>query len=115
MPETTEKVIRIFVLDDHALFRESVARLLNAEPGFEVAAHCGTIDEALTILRQKAIDIVLLDFDLGKSDGREFLRLARAQGFRGKVLVVTAGVAKLATAQLIRAGVSGVFQKSDSA
>ena len=115
MPETTEKVIRIFVLDDHALFRESVARLLNAEPGFEVAAHCGTIDEALTILRQKAIDIVLLDFDLGKSDGREFLRLARAQGFRGKVLVVTAGVAKLATAQLIRAGVSGVFLKSDSA
>ena len=115
MPETAEKVIHILLLDDHALFRESVARLLNAEPGFEVAAHCGTIDDALAILQQKVVDIVLLDFDLGERDGREFLRLAKEQGFRGKVLVVTAGVDRVATSQLIRSGISGVFQKSDSA
>lgn len=115
MPETGVKLARILLLDDHALFRESVARLLHSEPGFEVTAHCGTIDEALRILRQKLVDIVLLDFDLGKADGREFLRLAREQGFRGKVLVVTAGLAKAATAQLIRSGISGIFQKSDSA
>ena len=115
MPETVEKVIHILLLDDHALFRESVARLLNAEPGFEVAAHCGTIDEALATLRQKPVDIVLLDFDLGDRDGRDFLRMAKQQGFRGKVLIVTAGVDDVATSQLIHSGISGVFQKSDSA
>ena len=114
MPETAEKVIHILLLDDHALFRESVARLLNAEPGFEVAAHCGTIDEALTALREKPVDIVLLDFDLGDRDGREFLRLAKLNGFQGKVLVVTAGVDKTATWQLLRSGISGIFQKSES-
>ncbi|MGA3210025.1 MAG: response regulator transcription factor [Terriglobales bacterium] len=115
MPETPEKTIRILLLDDHALFRESVCRLLAAEPGFEVAAHCGMIPEALQILRQKAIDVVLLDFDLGERDGREFLRLAKAQGFNGRVLVVTAGLAEGAAAELIRSGISGIFPKHESA
>jgi DNA-binding NarL/FixJ family response regulator len=115
MPETAEKAVRILLLDDHALFRESVSRLLSAEPGFDVAAHCGTIAEALEILRRKSIDVVLLDFDLGGSDGREFLRLAKTQGFKGKVLVVTAGVDAGAVTELIRSGISGIFRKHDSA
>jgi DNA-binding NarL/FixJ family response regulator len=58
---------------------------------------------------------VLLDFDLGGRDGREFLRLAKEQGFHGKILVVTAGVDAEAVSELIRSGISGVFRKHDSA
>lgn len=115
MPRTAEQTVHILLLDDHALFRESVSRLLGAEPGFEVVAHCGTIEEALQVLRRKSIDLVLLDFDLGERDGREFLRLAKEQGFHGKILVVTAGVDAEAGSELIRAGISGVFRKHDSA
>ena len=115
MRETAETAIHILLLDDHALFRESVGRLLATEPGFEVAAPCGTIKEALQVLRQKSIDVVLLDFDLGERDGLEFLRLAKAQGFKGRVLIVTAGVDRVAATELIRSGISGVFLKRDSA
>jgi len=115
MPKTAEQTLHILLLDDHSLFRESVSRLLNAEAGLDVVGDCGTIDEALRILRQKSIDLVLLDFDLGERDGREFLRLAREQGFKGKVLVVTAGVDARAASELIRSGISGVFRKHDSA
>jgi len=115
MPKTAEQALHILLLDDHALFRESVSRLLNVEPGFDVVAHCGTIEEALQVLRQKAIDLVLLDFDLGERDGREFLRLAREQGFNGKILLVTAGVEPGVVSELIRAGIAGVFRKHDSA
>ncbi len=115
MPETAASAVHILLLDDHTLFRESASRLLAAEPGFDVAAHCGTIGEALQILRRKVIDVVLLDFDLGESDGRQFLRLAKEQGFQGKVLVVTAGVDAGVAAVLIRSGISGVFRKHDSA
>lgn len=115
MPKTAEQTVRILVLDDHALFRESVSRLLGAEPGLEVIAHCGTIEEALEILQRKSIDLILLDFDLGERDGREFLQLAREQGFVGKILVVTAGVDPRGVSELIRLGVSGVFRKHDSA
>jgi two-component system, NarL family, nitrate/nitrite response regulator NarL len=115
MPKAAEQMLHILVLDDHALFRESVSRLLSAEAGFDVVAHCGAIEDALQVLRRKSIDLVLLDFDLGKGDGREFLRLAKEQGFKGKVLLVTAGVDAGAASELIRSGISGVFRKHDSA
>jgi two-component system, NarL family, nitrate/nitrite response regulator NarL len=113
--KAAEQTLRILVLDDHALFRESVSRLLAVEPGFEIIAHCGQIEEALQVMQRQSIDLVLLDFDLGGRDGREFLRLARDQEFEGKVLVVTAGVDSIAVSELVRSGISGVFRKHDSA
>ena len=115
MPKAAEQTLHILLLDDHALFRESVSRLLSVEPGFDVVAHCGTIEEALQVLRRTSIDLVLLDFDLGGRDGKEFLRLANKQGFNGKVLLVTAGVDAGSVPELIRSGISGVFHKHDSA
>jgi len=113
--EAAASTVHLLLLDDHTLFRESATRLLAAEPGFEVTAHCGTIADGLRILKRQTIDVVLLDFDLGESDGREFLRLAKEQGFQGKVLVVTAGVDATVAAEMIRSGISGVFRKHDSA
>ena len=114
MSETAQKALWILLVDDHALFREGVARLLGAEPGFEVAGDCGSIEEALGILKEKSIDVVLLDFYLGNRNGKEFLRLARLHGFDGKVLLVTVGIDEGDATNLIRAGISGIFLKRDS-
>src|SRR5712691_10986827 len=40
--ETEQNRIRLVLLDDHGLFRTSLARFLAAEPGFEIAGECGT-------------------------------------------------------------------------
>lgn len=114
MPELEQRAIQILLVDDHALFREGVSRLLRSESGLEVAGDCGSIEEALRAVREKSIDIVLLDFYLGDRSSKEFLRLARQHGFNGKVLLVTAGMDEDATTELIRAGVSGIFLKRDS-
>ena len=37
--------LRILLIDDHTLFRESLVRLLETEPGFEVVARCATVAE----------------------------------------------------------------------
>lgn len=115
MPEAAQQTIEVLLVDDHALFRESVARLLSAEPGFKVVGHCGSIEAALETLWQRHVDVVLLDFDLGEREGTQFLHLAKKQGFSGKVLVVTAGVVDSEAAELIRNGVSGIFMKHNSA
>ena len=114
MPESMEQTIEILLVDDHTLFREGVSRLLGTEPAFKVVA-CGSIKEALAVLRRRQIDIVLLDFDLGQRDGTRFVRLAKEQGFGGKILVVTAGVEEREAAELIRCGISGIFMKHNSA
>src|SRR5262245_9538122 len=114
MAESMELTLEILLVDDHALFREGVTRLLETELACKVVA-CGSIKEALAVLRQRQIDIVLLDFDLGQRDGTRFVRLAKEQGFKGKILVVTAGVEESEAAELIRIGISGIFMKHNSA
>jgi two-component system, NarL family, nitrate/nitrite response regulator NarL len=115
MSETEQKSIRLLLLDDHALFRESVARLLHSEPGFEVVAQCASGTEALQIIESaKEIDIVLLDLDLGQERGTDFLDRLRNIHFGGKVLLVTADVNDAELSGLIRKGISGVFMKHGS-
>jgi two-component system nitrate/nitrite response regulator NarL len=114
MPETAQTTIQILLVDDHALFREGVARLLRAESGFEIASDCGSIEEGLNVLKEGSIDIVLLDFYLGDRNGKEFLRMARQHGFAGKVLLVTVGIDEAIATDLIHAGISGIFLKRDS-
>lgn len=113
MPDATQ-CARILLIDDHALFRESVARFLDGEPGFKVVGGCGTIEEAREILQEKAVDLVLLDFDLGQRDGMDFMRVAEDLRFKGKVLLVTAGVNDADAATLIRQGIAGIFPKHNS-
>jgi len=115
MAEAIEKTIAILLLDDHALFRESLVRFLHAEPGLEVVAHCGSIEEALGVLERRQVDVVLLDLDLGKHSGGQFLSSAKQQGFGGKILVVTAAVDQNQAAELIHDGISGIFMKHHSA
>ncbi len=105
--------IRLLLLDDHVLFRESLSRLLASEPDFEMAAHCGTPAEALKILSQTAVDIILLDFDLGEDAG-EFVTAARQAGYAGKILMVTAGMSTGECSAALRSGASGIFLKHNS-
>jgi DNA-binding NarL/FixJ family response regulator len=102
------------LLDDHILFRESLSRLLASEPDLEMAAHCGTPAEALEILRRSAIDIVLLDFDLEDELGTRFISSARAAGYQGKILMVTAGMSAVDSSLAWQLGISGIFLKHSS-
>lgn len=111
----TRPCIRLLLVDDHALFREGLVRLLGAESDFEMAAHCASVDEALRVLGSQSVDVVLLDLDLGNERGTEFLSAARATGFDGPVLIVTAGLSDAEAAQLIAQGAAGIFFKEDSA
>jgi two-component system, NarL family, nitrate/nitrite response regulator NarL len=112
--KTSAKNIRLLLIDDHALFRESVSRLLQAEPGFEVVADCSSGTEGMRIINSREIDIVLLDIDLGQERGADFLEGLRAERFKGKVLIVTAGVNESEVPSLIRKGISGIFLKHGS-
>jgi two-component system, NarL family, nitrate/nitrite response regulator NarL len=110
MDSTHTKLIRALLVDDHALFRESVAAVLSREDGFEID-HCGSIRDAMHHLEQKTYDVVLLDHDLGSERASQFLPAAHQTGFEGRVLVVTAWVSDTEARRLKRQGVSGIFLK----
>lgn len=110
----TDPRATILLVDDHALFRDSVARFLDGDPGFQIAGGCATVQEAREFLQANPVDLVLLDFDLGERDGLDFMNAAASIGYRGKVLLVTAGVDEADAANLLKRGIAGVFLKHNS-
>ena len=110
MERTAERTIRALLIDDHALFRESVATALARYPEFSID-HCASIHQALDVLGQHQFDLVLLDHDLGAERASQFLPAARQAGFEGRVLVVTAWISETEARRLMRQGVSGIFLK----
>jgi DNA-binding NarL/FixJ family response regulator len=108
------KPIRLLLLDDHVLFREGLSRLLASEPDFEMAGQCGTSSEALAFLQRSAVDLVLVDYDLGDDHGSQIIGAARTAGYAGKFLMLTAGMTATESSIALRLGASGIFLKHNS-
>jgi two-component system nitrate/nitrite response regulator NarL len=102
---------RILLVDDHSLFRESLARLLALEPDFRVVSQCSDISGAIEVLRRDPVDVVLLDYDLGEERGTDLLEELRARKSPIKVLMVTAGMNDRTTLDVLGAGAVGVLYK----
>src|SRR5580693_3704108 len=96
--------IRLLLVDDHVLFRQSLRRLLASEPDFEVVADCGTAGEALDVLHRGTVDVVLLDFDLGQGHGSRLIAESRHAGHTLKILMVTAGMSAIESSTALRLG-----------
>jgi DNA-binding NarL/FixJ family response regulator len=109
-----DQEIRILLVDDHSLFRDSLSRLLETEPGFRMVGSCGTVAEALPIAAREQPDIILLDYDLGEEQGAVALEEIRQHGFKGRILMVTAGMSDAATVRVLEAGSEGIFLKHSS-
>jgi DNA-binding NarL/FixJ family response regulator len=106
--------IRLVLVDDLVLLRESLSRYLSAEPDFEVAAECGSAAEGLDALTQSPVDVVVIDRRLLMVGKSHFIAAAYASGFRGKVLVLIEFSDLERSLAELQLGATGVFLKDSS-
>lgn len=111
VPASATRAIRLFLIDDHALFRDGLARLLSGDPSLEIAGVAGDAEEALSRLPGLDVDVVLLDYMLGERPAGAVVEALRARGFAGRILLVTAGLPDREAREMIGAGVAGIFHK----
>jgi two-component system, NarL family, nitrate/nitrite response regulator NarL len=102
--------IGIVLLDEHLLFRESLAGLLAAEKGFTIVGQCANSTEALKLLKTSGVDVVLVDLRIAE----EFIQCAHKGRYNGKFLVVARTLEVPGSAAVLRSGASGIFLESDS-
>lgn len=114
MENTALASISVLLVDDHAMFRESLARVLEKEPGINVVGQSATCAEALGLLTKSGASMVLLDVDLGRERAIDFILEAKKAAFGGQILVVTAGVSGPEAVQLVQSGVAGILHKHHS-
>jgi DNA-binding NarL/FixJ family response regulator len=69
--------IRLVLAEDHYLVREGVRRLLEVEPGIEVAAVCGDLDSLLEAVDRESPDVVVTDIRMPPGHSDEGIQAAR--------------------------------------
>ena len=103
--------ISVFVLDDHALFREGLLRLLSADPAIQVVGSAASSAEATAALPPQGVDVLIVDYDLGEESAMALVRDLRARSYPARILLVTAGLPHQDALELMRLGISGIMHK----
>lgn len=64
--------MKILLVDDHILFREGLASLLDNQPGLSVVGSANSMQDAISQTNQLHPELVLMDFDLPDGDGLDY-------------------------------------------
>ncbi len=106
-----DRVIRIFLVDDHELVRRGIAGLLSAERGMEVVGEAGSAAQARTRIRATNPDIVVLDVRLPDGSGIDVCRDVRSANPATKCIMLTGYDDDEAITSAVLAGASGYVLK----
>jgi len=108
-------MIRIVLVDDQALVRAGLQRILRAKDGFDVVAECADGAEVADAVARHVPDVVVMDIRMKGVDGIEATRLVRADPAGPPVLVLTTFDDDEILSAALRAGASGFVLKDASA
>jgi DNA-binding NarL/FixJ family response regulator len=102
--------MRVVIADDHALFRESLRRLME-ERGIQVVAEATTGREAVDLARRLRPDVVLMDLKMPEMDGLAATKAISAEVEGVKVVVLTASAEDGDLFEAIKGGAEGYLRK----
>jgi DNA-binding NarL/FixJ family response regulator len=104
-------MIRIAIIDDHAMVRAGLRQFFADQPDFEVVAEGASGRDALEIVRRGEVDVIVLDISMPDQSGVDALAAIRARAPDLAVLILSGfAEAHYATAML-RNGASGFLNK----
>ena len=103
--------MKVLVVDDHAVVRQGVQRLLSTIPNTTVI-EVGTAHDALTTARKESPDIVILDINLDGASGLELLRRLRIENPTIRSLMFSMHAEPIYANRALQAGAYGYVCKS---
>lgn len=109
---TDTSTIRVFLIDDHPVLRDSLARALSAEPEMLVVGGVGTASEALHEVARLRPDVVLVDLNIPDRDGIELLSALHTLYPIARLLVLSGYDDEYRVAEALRAGAQGYLVKT---
>jgi two-component system, NarL family, response regulator NreC len=105
--------IKVWLADDHAMFRSGLRALLEKEDGIEVVGETGTGHDTLAALKTSKVDILLLDINMPGLSGMRVTELALKDRPRLLIVVLTMHEDEYYLQELFKLGVRGyVLKKS---
>jgi len=103
----------IFLVEDHPVFRDGLAKLINSEPGLAVCGEAGDARTGLQGIRRLRPDLAVVDLGLPGKSGLELIKEIRAAKLKVKLLVVSMFDEALYAQRVLRAGGDGYIMKQE--
>lgn len=107
----TADAIRVLIADDHPVFRDGLAALLEAVDGIQVVAVARDGVEAAELARTHQPDVVVMDVQMPELNGIEATRRVVGDRPETAVLVLTMGEDEGTVLSALRAGARGYLRK----
>jgi two-component system, NarL family, response regulator len=107
------RLIRILTVDDHALLREGIAALLNAEPDMKLVAEASNGQEAIEKFRSYRPDVTLMDLQMPGLNGIEAITGIRREFPNARIIVLTTYTGDVQVVRALEAGARAYILKAN--
>ena len=106
---------RVVVVDDHPMFRDRLAQIINHEPDLEVCGEADDVPGAIEILQKSLPGLLIVDISLQGTSGLELIKQCRALSMKIPILVLSMHDESLYAERSLRAGANGYITKRQPA
>lgn len=107
------KPLRILIVDDHALIRQGLRSMLEAQPGWTICGEAEDGRQAIQLSAELAPDVIVLDVSMPGLNGLDAIRPIREAAPEAEVLLLTMHESERLASDALRAGARGCVLKSD--
>jgi DNA-binding NarL/FixJ family response regulator len=105
---------QVVLVEDHPMFREQLAHLINKQPDMSVCAEVDNTTDGLAAIMRQQPALAIVDITLKGSSGLELLKDLRAQGSKVAVLILSMHAESLYAERALRAGANGYITKEEA-
>lgn len=107
--------IKVLIVDDHAVVRQGLRLLLEAQPQIEVVGEAADGEMAVQLAQTLQPDVILMDLMMPGMSGIDALRQLQAKQVSSRVLVLTSSLDDSLVRQALQAGAHGYILKASRA
>ncbi len=112
---TSKNKTRILVVDDHAIVRQGLIKLIEAEPDLMVCAEAENANQALDIIEKQQVDLAIVDISLEGVSGLELTERMKLRRPNLIVLILSMHDGLLYAQRALKAGATGYVGKYEAA
>ncbi|HEY3663798.1 MAG TPA: response regulator transcription factor [Chthoniobacterales bacterium] len=114
MSRPNERKKSVVIVEDHPMFRERLAELINRESDLVVCGEADNIRDGFELITRGGAEVAIIDITLQGSSGLELLKNLKAAGVEIPVLVLSMHDETLYAERVLRAGARGYITKSEA-
>jgi DNA-binding NarL/FixJ family response regulator len=114
MPCVRESMVRLILVEDHAIVLKGLENLFAQDGRFRVVASCRDGDEALAAARKGGADVLVLDRRMPGRSGLDVLRTLRSEDLSMRTVLLTAAVSDAEALEALDLGATGLVLKESS-